>query len=165
MAHPATDDENFARSVVLLIAHSDHEGSMGVIINRPGPRSGPENGILAPWLDCAAGPHVVFHGGPVEPDGFVCLVQDAEHPSGVRSVDFMHTDPAPLSVHRLFRGYAGWAPGQLATEIAVGGWIVVTALPEDPFDPEPSSLWRRILLRQGGPIAALSRVPADPSLN
>jgi len=41
-------------------------------------------------------------------------------------------------------------------------------LPVDPADamtPDPSTLWRRVLGRQGGDLLIVSRFPEDPSLN
>jgi len=165
VAHPAMDDPNFARSVVLLLAHDDGEGTMGVIINRPIDATGLESTVIAPWLESAPDPGTVFSGGPVQPDGFVCLVEDDTEPALVQSIDFMAQDPDPFRRHRMFRGYAGWAPGQLADETAAGGWIVVPARSDDAFTTHPDTLWSRALERQGGSIAALARVPADPSLN
>ena len=40
-----------------------------------------------------------------------------------------------------------------------------TPSPTIPFLPDGPGLWRRILARQGGPLARLALFPADPSLN
>jgi len=165
VAHPAIDDSNFARSVVLLLAHDDSEGTMGLVINRPVDADELESTVIAQWLDSAPPPGTVFSGGPVQPDGFVCLVEDESEPALVRSIDFMAQDPDPLRRHRMFRGYAGWAPGQLMDEAETGGWIIVPARTDDVFTTQPATLWSRVLERQGGAIAALARIPADPSLN
>lgn len=158
-------DPNFARSVVLVLAHHDHEGTMGLVLNRPGQSSGPENSVIAPWLESSPSPRSVFIGGPVQPDGFVCIVADHGEHSGVRSIDFMSDDPGEGRLHRMFRGYAGWAPGQLDDEIAAGGWIVVASLPTDAFTTDPHALWHDVLARQRGDIARLARIPDDPALN
>lgn len=165
VAHPALDDPNFTRTVVLVLAHDDEEGTMGLVLNRPGRHSGPENGVLAPWLDSSPEPRTVFVGGPVQEDGFVCIVEDATDPSGVRSVDFMSDDPVAGRCHRMFRGYAGWSPGQLRDEVATGGWIVVDSTTGDAFTADPGALWHHVLARQVGPVASLAKVPDDPALN
>lgn len=165
VAHPAMDDPNFARTVVLLLAHDDTEGSMGLILNRPQQGSGPENSIIAPWLVSSPHPRTVFRGGPVQTDGFVCIVSDPESPAGVQSIDFMSQEPLEGLPHRMFRGYAGWSPGQLADEISAGGWIVVDSAPGDAYSTDPFVLWHDVLARQSGPIAALAKVPVDPGLN
>ena len=66
---------------------------------------------------------------------------------------------------RIFAGYAGWGSGQLDGELELGLWHVVPALPVDVFDPEPETLWRRVLRRQGGDLALLSTWTAMPELN
>jgi putative transcriptional regulator len=66
---------------------------------------------------------------------------------------------------RVFAGYAGWSPGQLAAEIDRGDWVVVPALAEDVLAPPGTDLWSRILRRQGLPLALLASFPLDPALN
>ena len=67
---------------------------------------------------------------------------------------------------RLFRGYAGWGPGQLDEELAANAWIVVDADRSDPFTRTPESLWRDVLRRQGGALARMGeRIPDDVSSN
>ena len=165
MAHPALEDPNFARTVVLLLAHDDAEGSMGVVLSRPTSAEGLASTVMEPWLASSPDPSTLFLGGPVQPDGYICLVEDPAEPSLVRSIDFMAEHPEPGRRHRMYRGYAGWAPGQLSAEIDDGGWVLTRALPDDPFTPDPDSLWQSVLTRQGGSAAALARVPVDPSLN
>jgi putative transcriptional regulator len=67
---------------------------------------------------------------------------------------------------RVFAGYAGWSPGQLAGEVAEGAWACVPGSPDDVLSelagPE---LWRRVMGRQTGRLAVLSTAPADPSAN
>jgi putative transcriptional regulator len=167
VAAPAIGDPNFARSVVLLLAHGTEEGAMGVILNRPteavvGDRTSP----LHSWVTTAAVPAVVFEGGPVETTGFICLAEDKAAAAGVSSLDILDDDPVLAAVpHRVFRGYAGWAPGQLEAEIVVGGWFVVPAQAGDAFSCDPGGLWRDVLARQGGELASIAGFPADPNLN
>ena len=167
MAAPSIEDPNFARSVVLLLAHEVTEGAMGVILNRPlDAVAGDPTSPLHPWVESAAVPAVLFEGGPVETTGFICLAEDAGAPAGVSSMDIIADDAGLVTVpHRVFRGYAGWAPGQLEAEILVGGWYVLPAVPGDPFTSDPAGLWRAVLGRQGGELAAIARFPADPNLN
>ena len=167
MAAPSIEDPNFARSVVLLLAHEVTEGAMGVILNRPlDAVAGDPTSPLHPWVESAAAPAVLFEGGPVETTGFICLADDSAAPAGVSSMDIIADDAGLVTVpHRVFRGYAGWAPGQLEAEILVGGWYVLPAIPGDPFTSDPAGLWRAVLGRQGGELAAIARFPADPNLN
>lgn len=165
VAHPALEDPNFARSVVLLLAHDATEGSMGVVLNRPVPAEGLASTVMEPWLVSSQEPSTLFLGGPVQPDGYICLVEDPAEPALVRSIDFMAETPEPGRRHRMYRGYAGWAPGQLSAEIGDGGWVLARGTPDDPFTAAPDLLWQQVLGRMGGSAAALARVPVDPSLN
>lgn len=45
---------------------------------------------------------------------------------------------------KLFRGYSGWAPGQLAEEVKGGAWIVQEADTGAIFDSVPETLWERM---------------------
>jgi putative transcriptional regulator len=42
---------------------------------------------------------------------------------------------------------------------------VVPADPGDVFAPDPATMWRAVLRRQGGKVAMLAHFPAHPSLN
>jgi putative transcriptional regulator len=52
------------------------------------------------------------------------------------------TKPEPTETFRAYAGYAGWAPGQLASEVATGSWIAVPADSLSIFDKDPANLWR-----------------------
>jgi putative transcriptional regulator len=118
---------------------------------------------------------VVFGGGPVQPDGALCLGRLANDGPGVRRVvDGVGTvdldgDVAVISglttQLRVFAGHAGWAPEQLADEIAEGAWWVVAGSPADLFSDIPRPMWTRVLRRQPPPLSLVSTYPADPLLN
>ena len=57
---------------------------------------------------------------------------------------------------RIFAGYAGWDAGQLERELEFEMWHAVPAQRTDVFDPDPETLWRRVLRRQGGELGLLS---------
>ena len=121
----------------------------------------------------------IFLGGPVETDALIALAyatqpvteatDELSPVSGrVASAD-LTTDPLLLAglvdSVRIFRGYAGWGPGQLEDEIDSGAWLVLDAEPDDVFAPEPDELWRSVLRRQGGRLAWLASAPDDLSAN
>jgi putative transcriptional regulator len=189
VASPTLADPNFARSVVLLLDH-DEEGALGVILNRP---SEVTTSDVVPlprtpgWADLVSEPAVVHVGGPVTPEAIVCLGRmsrmrrmraDADNagdlsgwtPLGglVGAID-LDADPddllAALDGLRVFAGYSGWGPGQLEHELRIGGWLVLGAEPDDPFTADPATLWSRVLRRQGGELALLHTMPADPTHN
>lgn len=163
VAQPMMLDPNFARSVVLILAHDD-EGTVGVILDRPtGDRVSEHIPSMAPL---AAFPDVVFIGGPVEPQ--VAVAVGPTDPDMVGSIDGIETlehDSDTTGPVRIFAGYAGWSPGQLEAELDGDGWIVVRGEWEDVFTDEPETLWSRVLRRQGGTLAMLANFPEDPEMN
>ena len=70
VATPLLGDPHFSRTVVYLLEH-DGGGTVGVILNRPSHT--PVGQVLPEWHDAESGPAVVFCGGPVQPDGALCL--------------------------------------------------------------------------------------------
>jgi putative transcriptional regulator len=123
---------------------------------------------------------VLFQGGPVETDAALAVAtvaasDDDDEPIGWRrvfgSTGLVDLD-APVEIMasavsslRIFAGYAGWGAGQLEAEIEQGAWYVVPAEPQDPVLDDPDQLWARVLRRQGGQLAMLATMPAEPGLN
>ena len=175
VASPTLLDENFRRSVILVLDHS-RDGALGLVVNRPTELE--VGSVLPAWQPFATQPGRLFRGGPVELDsalGLVAVPGHSEHPDGVRlllgSVGLVDLDSQPetivpgLAGLRIFAGYAGWSAGQLESEIDEGAWHVVDAEPRDAFSDTPHRLWRDVLRRQRGRLAMLSSYPEDPSLN
>ncbi len=174
VATPVLHDPNFARSVLLVLAH-DSGGALGVVLNRP---SGTDvSDPLPEWGHLAAEPAVVFVGGPVGEGAAIGLarletgaVTEGWAPVTDRlgTVDLgrePHQVGTRIDTVRVFAGYAGWGPGQLEAEIDAGSWVVADADPDDALSPDPARLWRRVLRRQGGEVAWLANVPPDLKQN
>ncbi len=168
-------DGVFDQTVVLVI-DADATGTVGVILNKYS--SVDLARALPVWEPLVSGPQVLFDGGPVSQQGAICLAAPIvadEEPLGWRPVydgiGLLNLDtPVELargaySGLRVFAGYSGWGPGQLAMELGFGLWHVVPATAHDPFDPDPLTLWRRVLRRQGGDLALLSTWTADVERN
>lgn len=168
-------DGVFDRSVVLVL-DADADGALGVILNELAELS--LGAVLPDWVDKVCMPQVLFHGGPVSPNGAICLAavhDQSEEPPGWRrvfeNVGLLHLD-TPVEIVagaydalRIFAGYAGWAPTQLEAELAEGMWHIVPAGADDVFGPDPDGLWRRVLRRQGPELAWFSTWPEDPETN
>ena len=71
----------------------------------------------------------------------------------------------PLEAMRIFLGYAGWGPGQLDNELAVGAWFTIEPRPDDVFTTHPETLWSRVLAHQNGRLAMFAHCPTDPTTN
>jgi putative transcriptional regulator len=186
VATPMLTDPSFARAVLYLLEH-DASGSAAVILNRPSHT--PVGQVLPEWQEVASDPAVVFAGGPVQPDGALCLgvlneqgrrvIEQGQHLLGggaaVRPiVEDMCTVDLDSEVGqiiaitgglRVFAGHAGWSPGQLDAELAEGAWFVLPSSSEDVFATEPSWLRRDVLRRQPVPLKLMATYPLDPVLN
>lgn len=146
---------------------------MGVILNRPSPVSVAD--AVPPLAGLVTDTDLVHVGGPVQPQALVVL-GDFGDPAEAASlvlgtIGFLPgeiesaADVGSLARARIYAGYAGWAPGQLESEIEEDSWILEPALPEDVFTEEPEELWSAVLRRKGGAFAVLALMPPDPSLN
>src|SRR4051795_1058766 len=192
VAMPALSDPTFAGTVVYVLDHSD-SGTLGVVLGRPSQVE--IRDVLPGWGDLAVEPGVFHVGGPCETDTALCLATapreappalclrpppaapaPADEDSVLRRVADdvylvdLDTDPAELDGQltglRVFAGYAGWSPGQLAGEIAEGAWACVPGTPGDVLSEDAGpQLWRAVMGRQTGRLAWLSTAPADPSAN
>jgi putative transcriptional regulator len=172
IAAPALADPNFARSVVLIAAHSD-EGALGLVLNRP--LETPLAQIAPPLVQLAEPGAVLHCGGPVAPQSAVLLAEFAD-PSlaallifgdiGLPSASCELADlETGVRRARVFAGHSGWGPGQLDEELAQDAWFVGQLAPDELWLADSTLLWSTALSRKGGPYALLARMPADPSVN
>lgn len=167
VATPDMKDPHFARAVILLIAYSLEDGAMGLILNRPLTVDQMDvHSPIASWMESSQSPSTIFLGGPVEPNGYICMTPDSTSLSGLRSVDIESISPVHLDgPHRVFRGYSGWGSGQLEDELTFKSWYVVPSQLSDKLTTSPDSLWNDVLQRQDGPLKKLGLFPSDPEVN
>ncbi|WP_207475037.1 YqgE/AlgH family protein [Tessaracoccus sp. SD287] len=165
----------FKQSVIYLL-DADESGALGVVLNRLAPADLEE--VLPQWSELVSPPRVLFAGGPVSPNGAVCvarLLNPHEDPPGWRRVrgdiGLLHLD-TPVEIAegaysdlRIFAGYAGWEAGQLEGEMLQGSWHRFPSTEADVFGSDQEDLWRRVLRRQGGETAWYSTWTEDPELN
>jgi putative transcriptional regulator len=175
LATPPLEDPNFDRTVIYVLEHHD-EGALGLVLNRPMDEQLTEP--LDAWTTLQSDPSQIFAGGPVEPDALIALarttgeVDDDDHlaplNADIASAD-LSADPVlisgTISALRVFRGYAGWGPGQLDGEIDAGAWMVLDTEPGDVFTDHPDDLWRTVLRRQPGRLSWLATAPDDLAVN
>jgi putative transcriptional regulator len=177
IAMPVMDDERFQRSVIYVCAHSS-EGAMGIIVNRPaGSIDFP--GLLMQLNIIKKGQHIalpedaeamkVLRGGPVETGrGFVLhssdfFIKDSTLPiddeiSLTATLDILKAIASGAGPKRalLALGYAGWAPGQLETEIQHNGWLHCPADTDLVFGDDVDHKYERALKKLGIDLAMLS---------
>ncbi len=170
VSSPSLLDPNFRKTVV-LIAHHDEEGALGLVLSRPSDVPAAEAVPVLDGLPGAEDP--VFVGGPVQPDAFMVLAEfeDVDESAApiIDGLGFMPADaePGELAIKRLrlFAGYSGWGSGQLEDELADESWIVVDAAADDAFADDPDLLWRTVVQRKGGAFSLMENMPFDPGLN
>lgn len=175
VAAPSLRDPNFRQTVVLLCEHGE-EGALGIVVNRPTAMLLSEALPDVPVLECQQ--HVLFSGGPVQPNQVLLLYQLPELPQDthhvfdgvylggdMQVVERVLTLANPDSLFRAFVGYSGWAPGQLENEMTTGSWITLPADSSIVFQQEPDTIWRNIVESLGGKYSLYSDMPVDPSLN
>jgi putative transcriptional regulator len=147
IAMPGMVDGNFAGSVTLLCQHND-DGAIGITINRLSNFSLGE--ILAQMhIDCtddSIRQMQVLEGGPVAPDrGFVIHSPRRGYESSMTvGPDIMVTTSHDVLTavaegngpekYIVALGYAGWAGGQLESELRQNDWLTVMADSDIVFD-------------------------------
>jgi putative transcriptional regulator len=170
IAMPSMRDERFARTLIYICAHSS-EGAMGIVVNQPA--ANVNFADLLVQLDVIkdadliqlprrAGAVQVLKGGPVEPGrGFVLHSSDFFIENSTLPIDDGICLTATLDVLKaiakgdgpnsalLALGYAGWAPGQLETEIQENGWLHCTADPDLIFGDDLVHKYERALRKLG----------------
>ena len=169
IAMPGMDDARFQRTLIYMCAHSD-QGAMGLVVNKA------MNNISFPDLMEQLGIQgkgierdiQVFFGGPVEQSrGFVLhssdYAQDAslvvnEEYSLTASVDVLQAiaDGKGPSKCLMALGYAGWAPGQLESELRSNGWLHVPADNELVFGSDYQGKWPAAVAKLGIDLTLLS---------
>lgn len=171
VASQELSDPNFAETVVLLV-HYDDEAAVGLIINRP---TKVRVSRLAEQLKTAKGrSELVYEGGPVGKGGLLLLTRsrtklgDSDHVFGdvylVSSKPQLEKSIAGTSEAtpaRLFLGYAGWTPDQLANEVELGAWYIFRGDADLLFDPDPEAMWQRLIRRTEQRVASVPALDAS----
>jgi putative transcriptional regulator len=170
VAMPQMSDQRFARSVIYLCAHSESDGAMGLVVNKPlGSLTLAELFTQLDIVSKGKAPERPVHfGGPVEIGrGFVLHSADYREDATLE-VDGRISVTATLEILRaigrgegprqsLFTlGYAGWAPGQLDAEIQANGWLCVAADDAIVFGGDHEGKWQRALAKLGIDLSSLS---------
>lgn len=177
IAMPALDEGDFSRAVIYMCAHSA-EGAMGLVINKPLDHlSFPDLLVqleIIPdekriRLPSEARAMRVHRGGPVDTGrGFVLHTADFHLDAATLPISEDLSLTATVEIlkaiaegrgpeHSLLTlGYAGWAPGQLESEILSNGWLTTDADPEIIFGAADGERYRRALATLGVDLAALS---------
>jgi len=170
IATPTMQDERFNRSLIYVCAHSA-EGAMGIIVNQPAPNINfPELLVQLDVIPAAeliqlpprAENLIVLKGGPVETGrGFVLHSADFFIENSTLPIDEGICLTATLDILKaiargkgpqsaiLALGYAGWAPGQLESEINNNGWLHCASDTDLLFGVDIADKYERALKKIG----------------
>jgi putative transcriptional regulator len=104
----------------------------------------------------------IFAGGPVELEGVTALLRSNSPPANASRVAgklYLLTSKQGIATAlsegrsasdlRVFLGYAGWGPGQLAREVRLGGWYIFDYDESLVFDEHPETLLKRLIEKTG----------------
>ena len=155
VASIALSEPSFMRSVIYLLEH-DEDGTLGFIINRP-----LDMALSDLWAECPSGlgqAKVAAEGGPVDRNKGLLLhgvsglpgAQPMGHGLAVggdiEALARRFAKGANPHGPRLFLGHSGWAPGQLANEIAEGTWVLRPGSLDLVLNSRPNgTLWQHLL--------------------
>ncbi|MGI9458049.1 MAG: YqgE/AlgH family protein [Aeoliella sp.] len=170
-------DPSFAQAVVLMLEHSG-EGALGVVLNRPSPKTVRDVWESLGEPECDNDDHL-YLGGPVP--GPLVALHAAEELGEKRVLPGLYMSVqrdcieqlvrTPEINVRLYSGHAGWGDGQLEGELKAGGWHTVAAAADDVLrdDDATESLWADVLQRISldilMPGVSPDDLPPDPSWN
>jgi putative transcriptional regulator len=152
VAKPDLVDPNFRQSVV-LVTQADDGSTVGVILNRPTAANHPQTG------------EPLYSGGPVMREVTVALFRAEQPPpaSAFQVLNGIYLSMHPQNLepllarragdYRLYAGFAGWAPGQLQSEMRRDGWYVMPASAELLFRKDTAGMWDELVRKARGRVA------------
>jgi putative transcriptional regulator len=166
VADPDLHDNPFAETVIVLLSYN-RQGAMGLVINRP--TNVPMAKALDTIKEAQGHEEPVFMGGPVDESGILMLYRSRlGAPASkklfgdlniVRDREFLRKQLVSQSKSDTFRvyfGYAGWGPGQLEHEVQLGAWHIFKGNTGTVFDPDPETLWMRMVRSATQQLASVS---------
>ena len=174
LSEPTMNDFHFGRSVVLLIDHTEAEGTFGIIMNKPLKMK--LNELVDNFNDYDA---PVFWGGPVAENKIFfmhtlgdlipesCKIMDGLYWGGDAEVlnTLIEQGIADKSNVRFFLGYSGWEAGQLVSELERNSWVTCRSSAKTLLNTSPDQLWKTLVNRMGKEYALWSRFPKNPEDN
>jgi putative transcriptional regulator len=148
-------DPNFEKTIILVTEYTDN-GTAGLVLNRrselPVAEALPKLSNYMPYLD------YLYIGGPVASTTVSLLLKSEAPLQGTNQVitDIYHINTLELfnillinkideQFIRIYAGFAGWAPGQLESELIRGDWYIWHADINTIFNAEPDIQWDELI--------------------
>ena len=164
-------DPNFAETAVLLVEFQE-DGVVGLVINRR--TRTPISRVLS-VEEAKRRPDPIYIGGPVEGMVVMALARSSADVAGAKRVfgdvyliltksllAKSLASPIAASAFHVYLGYAGWSAPQLRHEMDLGGWYIFPGDAATVFDPDPSSLWNRLVEKTDTRIAMFNPLSYAP---
>lgn len=174
ISEPLMNDFHFGRSVVLLVDHSETDGTFGVIVNKKLDVN--VNQLVDDFPDFDA---PVYLGGPVADDQiFFMHTLGSLIPDACEIIDglFWGGDNKTLNTLiatgianednvRFFLGYSGWESGQLVDELVRNSWLVSHVNTETLLTTSTSEMWDTFVSHLGKDYEMWKRFPINAEDN
>jgi putative transcriptional regulator len=174
LSEPFMFDENFRRTVVLVCEHTEENGTVGLILNKP--INLRLNDVVEDFPPFKA---KIFLGGPVGTDTLqflhtlgnkvessLKLTENLYWGGNFEQVkQMMHDGEITAKDIRFFLGYSGWSPNQLEEELKGNSWIITQATSQHIFGTPYDDLWRTTMKEMGGVYNTMAGYPENPALN
>jgi len=169
IAQPFMMDANFKRSVIGLCEHTEKDGTVGFILNKPMNME-----ITELMGDVETDEKFnVYYGGPVATDTlhYIHNVGDLLEES-IKVADGIYWGGSfnklkflidshiirPNNI-KFYVGYSGWEAGQLNNELRTGSWIVSELYPNYIFKSKSKALWQLALGHKGDAYSVIAQIP------
>ena len=174
LSEPTMNDFHFGRAAVLLIDHSEEEGSFGIIMNKPMNVRLSEVVDAFPDFDAP-----VYLGGPVAdnqiffmhtlgvliPDSFE-IMEGLYWGGDLETLKtLIATGIAGSDKVRFFIGYSGWSAGQLVNELERNSWGVCKTDAQTLLNTPVERFWESYVTRMGKEYEIWKRFPQNPEDN
>lgn len=174
LSEPFMPDENFRRTVVLVCEHTQENGTVGLIVNKP--INLRLNDIIQDFPPFKG---KVFLGGPVGTDTLQFLHMLGDQIEGsIKLADKLYwggnfeqiklliqEEKIMTSQIRFYLGYSGWSAGQLDGELKDNSWIISPATSKHIFQTPHDALWKEVMRNMGGIYSTMAGYPENPALN
>jgi putative transcriptional regulator len=169
-AQPHLMDPHFRQSLVYMVEH-DHNGALGLVMNRP---MGRNFGEVArhPEIAEALAEVPVYMGGPVKPESLlVAMFKPGKTDDSVQCAltsgldELRRFQMRRKGWVRAFAGYAGWTEGQLERELEEGAWKICPFSQHMMDERLVQGLWPFYIVGDTRWHKLLGHMPQKPELN
>jgi len=174
LAEPYMIDPHFRRAVILLTDHSQADGTVGFILNKP--LDVKINDLIDDFPEIES---TVYFGGPVAKetlhyihdvgdilDESVKIAPSMYWGGSFEKLKFLIDSGLvkPRNI-KFFLGYSGWSASQLMDEMQYGSWITAHMDINYAFKTKHHKMWREVMRNKGGNYLVIGEMPDYSWLN